>query len=356
MCIFTLPVESVSNTRIAVGAINASLQLTVYQNETVTATPGVAMVLPVPNSVPVNMVDLSSKENWSWSQIEHTFFPMPLSNAGGFSFGAATWSSKSSGPLPVTKCGGYQVSFAPTLLDLKRIDATVFTLPVDIEQVLQQHYGQGFGFVVCVFQQGETKGHPIAYTHGLASGGRLFIPTRHEHGQVQPATTVTESTVHLNVHCDGCGIEPIVGSRWKCMTCPNFDFCNTCFTANKDNHRYKHFFAQLEKLESAYQTMHVAKPMSAELDFDHTLYLINAVLLASPFTFTDEKIASPESIERNQKATCLAKYFPKLVTVHRVEIKPRGKFGFGTWQSSGGGSRVGARIENDDYYAMPIWK
>jgi hypothetical protein len=81
MCIFTLPVRQVSNTRIAVGCVTAGQQLTVYQNETTTDTPGVAMLLPVPNSGPVTMVDMSSrsgdgKKPWNWEDIDTKFFPV----------------------------------------------------------------------------------------------------------------------------------------------------------------------------------------------------------------------------------------------------------------------------------------
>ena len=32
----------------------------------------------------------------------------------------------------------------------------------------------------------------------------------------------------MNVTCDGCGVYPIVGNRYKCAICPNFDFCEKC--------------------------------------------------------------------------------------------------------------------------------
>ena len=33
------------------------------------------------------------------------------------------------------------------------------------------------------------------------------------------------SDVHTNVKCDGCGVVPIKGIRYKCTTCPNYDLC-----------------------------------------------------------------------------------------------------------------------------------
>lgn len=42
------------------------------------------------------------------------------------------------------------------------------------------------------------------------------------------ADTDLNSIVHPNVACDGCGISPIRGARYKCQACPNFDLCEAC--------------------------------------------------------------------------------------------------------------------------------
>ena len=33
---------------------------------------------------------------------------------------------------------------------------------------------------------------------------------------------------HLNVTCDGCGVSPIIGVRYKCCICRDYDFCSNC--------------------------------------------------------------------------------------------------------------------------------
>lgn len=33
---------------------------------------------------------------------------------------------------------------------------------------------------------------------------------------------------HTNVTCDGCGINPILGIRYKCAVCKDFDYCSNC--------------------------------------------------------------------------------------------------------------------------------
>ena len=51
--------------------------------------------------------------------------------------------------------------------------------------------------------------------------------------------------VHWAVTCDGCNIHPLVGKRYKCEVCPNFDFCEKCYEKEKEKH--KHSFKIIEK-------------------------------------------------------------------------------------------------------------
>jgi len=44
------------------------------------------------------------------------------------------------------------------------------------------------------------------------------------------------SSVHTHVKCDGCGVFPIVGVRYKCLECPDFDFCEKCEEVSGDAH------------------------------------------------------------------------------------------------------------------------
>lgn len=37
-----------------------------------------------------------------------------------------------------------------------------------------------------------------------------------------------DNTVHVGVQCDGCQMNPIVGNRYKCTACHNFDLCENC--------------------------------------------------------------------------------------------------------------------------------
>lgn len=42
--------------------------------------------------------------------------------------------------------------------------------------------------------------------------------------------------VHSHVTCDSCHTQGIVGKRFKCMQCFNFDICETCESENKHSH------------------------------------------------------------------------------------------------------------------------
>ena len=46
---------------------------------------------------------------------------------------------------------------------------------------------------------------------------------------------------HLGVKCDQCGIKPIVGCRYKCSVCPNFDFCEECEKKYASEHNHAFF-------------------------------------------------------------------------------------------------------------------
>ena len=46
--------------------------------------------------------------------------------------------------------------------------------------------------------------------------------------EVPPAAGSYEFAVHDNVECDGCLMAPIIGFRYKCIQCANYDLCQNC--------------------------------------------------------------------------------------------------------------------------------
>lgn len=45
--------------------------------------------------------------------------------------------------------------------------------------------------------------------------------------KVEQKSEIKEGTTH-QTKCTGCGVEPIIGIRYKCTKCPSFDFCEAC--------------------------------------------------------------------------------------------------------------------------------
>ena len=55
--------------------------------------------------------------------------------------------------------------------------------------------------------------------------------------------------IHYRIICDGCNMEPIMGKRYRCKVCDNFDLCEKCYENNKTNMNHKHEFECIEKSE-----------------------------------------------------------------------------------------------------------
>ncbi|XP_054929802.1 E3 ubiquitin-protein ligase HERC2 isoform X6 [Dermacentor andersoni] len=53
------------------------------------------------------------------------------------------------------------------------------------------------------------------------------------------------SIIHENIVCDGCETCPIVGTRFKCRFCRNYNFCERCF---KTNQVHKHPFNEISRV------------------------------------------------------------------------------------------------------------
>ena len=70
-----------------------------------------------------------------------------------------------------------------------------------------------------------------------------FMGMRHHH----PRHSNNGKQIHFGIICDGCEMNPLVGKRYKCKECPDFDFCENCYEKNKENH--KHEFKIVEKTE-----------------------------------------------------------------------------------------------------------
>ena len=62
--------------------------------------------------------------------------------------------------------------------------------------------------------------------------------------------------IHYYVTCDGCNMKPLIGKRYKCKGCPNFDYCEKCYEKNKEKHG--HEFRLIEKSQFRNPFVHPA--------------------------------------------------------------------------------------------------
>jgi len=54
-----------------------------------------------------------------------------------------------------------------------------------------------------------------------------FVAEKAKKSQQQPSESSSQ-VIHTRVTCDGCGMSPIIGVRYKCTVCRDFDFCENC--------------------------------------------------------------------------------------------------------------------------------
>jgi len=266
MCIFALPVKDVSNTKILVRRLPGNRQLVVYSNEISleTKSPN-AMILPFPKGR-IELVDLSDYATFFEDCNENFSF---LHSKGGyqtFSFGG-TESTETY--LKVEVNGSYKVSIANNIDDLKRINDNVFRIAPNVQQILGKNYSQGFGFVICQFNE-SMSAHPMAYITATLPSGNIFVPTRHAHGE-EPKKK-KGGAVHGRVRCDSCGMQPIRGVRYKCTKCPDFDLCSICIEDSEEFHNPDHLFLRIPRPKQRHAT--------DKEEFDHTLYVCDQKLHA----------------------------------------------------------------------------
>ncbi|KAL3205114.1 hypothetical protein MRX96_040914 [Rhipicephalus microplus] len=59
----------------------------------------------------------------------------------------------------------------------------------------------------------------------------------------QSAQTSSAGARHTGVNCDACGEQGILGTRWKCQLCRNYDLCTVCY--NGGRHEQEHAFLRI---------------------------------------------------------------------------------------------------------------
>lgn len=196
---FSRPVDSVSGTQILV--VDAGdRQITMYANQ-VRLRGGApsAMILPVPclganmakTDCGIKVMDATAAAKL-FDVLKEMFAP-PSAPTFALSLSA---SSRGAATLEVKRSGSYRYSIVPSLPDFSRLDHETFGLDPksELASLLAEHYGisgvsadtklpfvSAYAFLVCIIDATAAFA-PIAYEHDKHPSGRVFVPTRHYHG------------------------------------------------------------------------------------------------------------------------------------------------------------------------------
>jgi hypothetical protein len=214
MCMFVKSVMSVQGTKMLVARFAHSptlnkrvfYQLTCYGNNVQQGAPTTpkdpfsseasgpvnAMILPVPTTSS-QVGFCQSTDDWVTPILArlHSEFQDVRRYKFGFGslgFGGSYGAPPPGGSLPTFRVGSYIVSVANSLDDLRRVDVTKFSIPDNLNSMLEIHYtGPGWSFIVAGLTN-VTQYHPLCYWYPLPyEESPLFIPLRHYHGEGQPS-------------------------------------------------------------------------------------------------------------------------------------------------------------------------
>ncbi|KAJ3022267.1 UNVERIFIED_CONTAM: hypothetical protein HDU68_009236 [Siphonaria sp. JEL0065] len=77
----------------------------------------------------------------------------------------------------------------------------------------------------------------------------VTVPTQKE------SLCLNTQVIWDEINCDICTEKPLMGTRYKCATCPDFDLCETCYKNLDKAHHSTHKFFKLESKDEIFQTL-----------------------------------------------------------------------------------------------------
>lgn len=89
---------------------------------------------------------------------------------------------------------------------------------------------------------GTSNRRPITSTNMMNSNFGPMTRMAHKssgdivtgHGKQLPRNNI----IHTGVQCDGCGVNPMKGLRFKCRSCKNYDLCKRCSGTRHLHHTF----------------------------------------------------------------------------------------------------------------------
>jgi len=144
-------------------------------------------------------------------------------------------------------------------------------------------------------------------------------------------TLPTRQATHTNIMCDGCNMNPILGDRYWCLGCADFDFCSNC--ERTIAHDPTHVFAKIkvpdEKVKQTVAGLlkragHLKPPPDpewAEFDkMDEKTSIVDFV----KFIVKDDPTALPELLTKFTTATPPVTLVQGVVSLSEDDVKALG--------------------------------
>ena len=110
----------------------------------------------------------------------------------------------------------------------------------------------------CLISYNNTRALTIDdyYKHGSSESGIINTETGHQTSDDPKADEVSmkskNDNIHSGVKCKGCGMFPIVGCRFKCNLCKNFNYCEKCEEKLAEEHNHPFIKIYNSEMENDY--------------------------------------------------------------------------------------------------------
>lgn len=154
------------------------------------------MILPVPSTkegADISLVSMEGAEDL-FKVLNEIYTPRARS------MGLSKSKSRETFSLEVKKVGDYDVSIVPSLRDFDRL-SDIFKVSENVSEILESNYSNGFSFVVAMLNKTGSF-QPLAYTHEMPRDLKMFVPTRHEHGDDEEGLPDWDHTIYINSFAD----------------------------------------------------------------------------------------------------------------------------------------------------------